>query len=211
MFFGGIWGGLSESIAAWFHFLDGKSVLPLSTSIIWHHQDTMKQEPDWAHPRQPLRELSILRSITRTTIQELKDQPLLVIRNEKKNAFRELLQMGSSSSCPGCSRQSFPGWSGGGTRGSARRLCPGKARKRRGSWDGTGLPGRVSPSHGSGHALRGAGVCGDPRGLGGRAAECIHFSMQRKYLQVPRLFFVFSSLLVLFFFSFLTPGKSRSN
>ena len=67
MFLGGIWGGLSESIAAWFHFQVGRSVLPLSTSIIWRHQDTMKQ-----------------------------DQPLLVIRNEKKNAFRELLQMSSS-------------------------------------------------------------------------------------------------------------------
>ena len=96
MFLGGIWGGLSESITAWFHFQVGRSVLPLSTSIIWHHQDTMKQEPNWAHPRQPLRELSILRSMARTTIQELKDQPLLVIRNEKKNAFRELLQMSSS-------------------------------------------------------------------------------------------------------------------
>ena len=95
MFFGGIWGGLSESITAWFHFQVGKSVLPLSTFIIWHHQNTVKQEPNWAHPRQPLRELSILRSITRT-IQELKNQPLLVIRNEKKNAFRELLQTGSS-------------------------------------------------------------------------------------------------------------------
>ena len=56
----------------------------------------MKQEPGWAHPRQPLRELSILRIMARTTIQELKDQPLLAIRNEKKNAFREFLQMGSS-------------------------------------------------------------------------------------------------------------------
>ena len=96
MFLGGIWGGLSESIAAWFHFQVGRSVLPLSTSIIWHHQDTMKQEPGWAHPRQPLRELSILRIMAGATIQELKDQPLLVIRNEKKNAFREFLQMGSS-------------------------------------------------------------------------------------------------------------------
>ena len=63
---------------------------------MWICGNTEFTFPDWAHPRQPLRELSILRSITRTTIQELKDQPLLVIRNEKKNAFRELLQMGSS-------------------------------------------------------------------------------------------------------------------
>lgn len=47
-------------------------------------------------------------------------------------------------------------------------------------------------------ALRGAGVCGDPRGLVGRAAECTHLSNAVPYLQLPKAFLVFSS----FFFFF---------
>lgn len=89
-----------------------------------------------------------------------------------------------------------------GCREVAREALPGaSAQGRRGSGGGAGtgpgsLAGRVRPGHSSGHALRGAGVCGDPRGLVGRAAECTHLSMQCQYLQLPKAF------LCIFFSSF---------